>query len=473
MKKLLLILLLPAFMACSTVDKETVILTLNLENATFEEAELVYLRDFILYNQEKLTATAGEDGTFRFEVRPHAPVIATLTLGGKRMAVYLEKGRKLTVKADMEDFENTLEFEGTLASENQYYQLFQKELAPTYGRQVFFSKFQTASPQEFAAFTAAMEDDFAVHMRTFMENNTISSNFRRFMQTDVIYQLYSGKLVFPMYHRHFNQLEELPEMPAGYFDFLVTAKNLSDDQLRVQSAAGFVTEYLQYFYMTNEELIPEGLDFPEIYMWIAENQLSGPAQGFAKAYSINYMLNFGNFDDAEELYEQFIAENRWQDLSDVLTKSYNNALRVKPGNEAPEFTLTDINGDEVSLSDFRGKVVYLDFWASWCGPCMREVPYAKELKKRFEGEEDLIFLYVSVDEDESAWRRTIEEREIQGVHLRVHGMQHEIAQAYNVRGVPSFFIIDRDGIIHDNNPSRPSGENIDNELLAVLNPSES
>jgi thiol-disulfide isomerase/thioredoxin len=468
MKKLLLIMLLPAFMACSTTDKETVIVTVNVENATFEEAELVYMTDFILYNRETLTAARSEDGTFTFEIKPHAPVVASLTLGEKRLPVYLERGRKLTITADMEDFDNTLVFEGTLANENKYFRLYQREMAPTYGRQAFFAKFQSASPEEFTAFAAAMEDEFALHMKTFMDQNSISSTFRRFMQTDVIYQLYSSKLMFPLYHRHYNQLEDLPEMPAGYFDFLVTAKNLGDEQLNVQSAAGFVTDYLNYFRMNNEEMIPEGLGFAETNLWIAENQLSGNAQTFAKAYSINYLLNFGDFNEAEEAYENFKADNPGLNLTEVLTTAYNNALRVKPGNAAPEFTLTDINGEEVSLSDFRDKVVYLDFWASWCGPCMREVPYAKELKKRFEGENDLVFLYVSVDEDEQAWRRTVEEREIQGVHVRVHGMSHEIAQAYNVRGVPSFFIIDRNGIIHDNNPSRPSGQTIDQELLAAL-----
>lgn len=461
-------MLLPAFMACSTTDKETMLLTVEVENAAFDEAELVYMTDFILYNRETITATQSEEGTFTFEVKPHAPVVANLTLGDKRVGVYLEKGKDLTVVADMEDFDNTLAFQGSLANENNYHRLYMQEMNPVYGRQVFFNKFQTASVEEFVAFAETMENEFAAHMKAFMDDNPISRTFRQYFQTDVIYQLYSSKLSFPLYHRHFNQLDELPQMPEGYYDFLVTAKNLSEEQLQVQSAAGFVNEYLQYFRMNHEDRIPEGLGFAETNLWIAENQLSGNAQTFAKAHSINYLLNFGDFYEAEQAYENFKAENPGQDLTDILTTAYNNALRVKPGNEAPEFTLTDINGEEVSLSDFRDKVVYLDFWASWCGPCMREVPYAKELKKRFDGEDDLVFLYVSVDEDEQAWRSTVEEREIQGVHLRIHGMSHDIAKAYNVRGVPSFFIIDRNGIIHDNNPSRPSGETIDQELLAVL-----
>ena len=468
MKKLFLILLLPAFFACSSDENETTLLQVSVENAEIEEAELVYMTDFILYNRETLSAKPGEDGTFTFELDPPAPMVATLTLGEKRLPVYLEKGKDLTILADMEDFEDSIVYEGDLVNENIYYRLYMDEMNPKYGRQVFFGKFQSASPEEFLAFTIQMEDDFAAHMYEFMEENPVTTNFRQYFQTDIIYQLYSGKMNYPLYYRHFNQLEELPEMPEGYYDFLVDATNISDEQLNVPYAASFVNEYLQYFRMNHEELIPEGMDYAETNMWIADEYFSGKAEAFAKAHSINYMLNFGVFEEAEAAFESFTAENPYEDYNEILTNSYNNALRVKPGTEAPGFTLTDINGEDVSLSDFRGKVVYLDFWASWCGPCMREVPFAKELKNRFDDEDDLVFLYISVDEDEQAWRNTVEEREIEGVHLRVQGMRHEIADAYNVRGVPSFFIIDREGVIHDNNPSRPSGETVDQELLAAL-----
>jgi len=143
-------------------------------------------------------------------------------------------------------------------------------------------------------------------------------------------------------------------------------------------------------------------------------------------------------------------------------------MALAPGQPAPEFTLTDINGNQVSLSDFAGKVVYLDFWASWCGPCMREVPFAKELKKRMANQPDIVFLYISVDTDETAWRNTVAQQQIQGVHLNVPGFDHEVPQTYNLRGVPTFFLIGRDGKIINNRPPRPSNPEIDQVLNNAL-----
>jgi thiol-disulfide isomerase/thioredoxin len=134
-------------------------------------------------------------------------------------------------------------------------------------------------------------------------------------------------------------------------------------------------------------------------------------------------------------------------VKEIVDAEYQKVLALSPGNLAPAFNLTDITGNPVSLSDFAGKVVYLDFWASWCGPCMREVPFAKELKDRMEGYDDLVYLYISVDTDEQAWRKTVDEKEISGVHVNVPGFSHENSWAYNLKGFSDLFSDRRDGKI--------------------------
>lgn len=467
MKKLWILLLLPAFLACSTAEKDITRVELVIENAGIEEAELGYTTDFILRSRENLTA-AEQEGRFVFEIKLDKPVMATITAGSQRMNVYLEPGKDLTVVFDMEDVSGSLKFEGALASENQLLRTYAQDIEPAFGRQVVFEKFREAQPEEFAAFAMEMKETSLSFLHDFAGENPLSASFEKYFETDIRYQAYANMLNYPMYHAHYNQLAEAPQMPEGYYEFTKDALDISEEQLQVPSCVNFVSAYSQYYMTQHGKDMPEDLSYPDRMMWAAENAFEGKARAFAVASAITIQFNHGDFSRAVEASEAFKAENSWQYLNDVLTTSHSNALRVAPGSEAPDFTLVDINGEEVSLSDFRDKVVYLDFWASWCGPCMREVPHAKELKKRFEGEENLVFLYVSVDEDEQAWRRTVEQHNIQGVHLNVPGMRHEIAQSYNVQGVPSFFIIDKDGVIHNNNPSRPSGSTIDEELRAIL-----
>lgn len=468
MKRILLLLLLPAMFACSGTDQDVTQVQIITENATFEEVELAYFTDFITRNRETLTATRQDEGTFVFEVQPDYPVIASITMGDTRMNVFLDKGSDLEIMADMDNLENSIAFEGSLASENEFLEHYSRDYEPLYNQQAFMARMRETQPDEFTRFAQTAINEVTGAMNEFHSENPLGSSFRDYFTTDFTYQVYGYQLSYPMYLEYIYDEEEIPEIPEDYYAFLDDAVDFTREDLMIGSAASFHSTYIQYYLSENEERIPEDLTYPEMIMWVAEEVFEGDVKNYTKAFGINFQFNHGDFHTAVENYESFQSSNNWEHLNELLTSSYNQALKVAPGVEAPEITLTDINGEEVSLSDFRGKVVYLDFWASWCGPCMREMPYAKELKKRFDGEEDLVFLYVSVDEDEQAWRSTVEQHDIKGVHLNVKGMQHDVAQSYNVQGVPSFFLIDREGIIHDNNPSRPSGEAIDEELRAVL-----
>ncbi len=99
---------------------------------------------------------------------------------------------------------------------------------------------------------------------------------------------------------------------------------------------------------------------------------------------------------------------------------------------------------------------------------MQQVPYARELKKRMEDHDDLVFLYISVDTDELAWRNKVADENIRGVHLNVPGFAHDVPQNYNLRGVPTFYVIGRNGRIFDNRPPRPSNPRVDEVLLSAL-----
>ncbi|TVQ08910.1 MAG: AhpC/TSA family protein [Bacteroidetes bacterium] len=468
MKRILMLLLLPAFMACTATDKDVTNVKIITENATFEEAELAYFTDFLTRSRESVKATRQDDGTFSFEILPNYPVIANITLGDKRMNVFLDKSSNLQIMADMDDLENSVVFEGSLANENKFLRLYSREYEPTYNRQVFMGMMRESQPDDFTAFANNAIEDVMGTMAEFHASNPLSNSFREYFSTDFQYQVYGYQLMYPMYLDFFFDEDDLPEIPENYFSFLDDATDFSREKLMVASCASFHSTYIQYYLSEQSERVPEGITYPEMIQWVAGDAFEGDARSYTEAFAINFKFNHGDFHAAVEDYEAFKVSNDWELLNELLATTYNNASRVAPGVVAPEIALTDINGNEVALSDFRGKVVYLDFWASWCGPCMREVPYAKELKQRFEGEEDLVFLYVSVDDDEQAWRRTVEQQQIQGVHLNVKGMRHEVAQSYNVQGVPSFFLIDRDGVIHNNNPSRPSGETIDEELRSLL-----
>ena len=84
--------------------------------------------------------------------------------------------------------------------------------------------------------------------------------------------------------------------------------------------------------------------------------------------------------------------------------------------------LKTIDGEIVSLADFRGKVIHVSFWASWCNPCLQQVKYIKEIHKELDPEE-MVFLYISIDEKEDAWRNMVAKKELVGVQVLSKGLK--------------------------------------------------
>ena len=116
------------------------------------------------------------------------------------------------------------------------------------------------------------------------------------------------------------------------------------------------------------------------------------------------------------------------------------------GKTAPDFTLKGLDGQEVSLSDFRGKPVLLNFWATWCGPCRLEMPFLQEIYEKWNGK-GLVLLAVNLQEDQGTVEDFIDGAGYTFPVLLAPGNQ--VPLSYNIRGIPATFFIDADGVIRD------------------------
>ena len=119
---------------------------------------------------------------------------------------------------------------------------------------------------------------------------------------------------------------------------------------------------------------------------------------------------------------------------------------LKPGTPAPDFTLNDIAGNPVKLSDFKGRQVVLQFWASWCPDCRAEMPLIKQMHAAADPSET-VFAAVSFDRSEEAFTNYVTKNELPGVQLYdPAGMRDSaIAKAYRITWIPSLYLIDENG----------------------------
>lgn len=143
---------------------------------------------------------------------------------------------------------------------------------------------------------------------------------------------------------------------------------------------------------------------------------------------------------------------------------------VDKGKPCPDFTFSDVNDKPVSLADLRGKFVFIDLWATWCGPCKAEIPYVQQLEEQFHGK-DLLFVSISVDKnkDIQVWKDLVREKKMGGIQLILGENWNWIKNFMPASlSVPRFILLDRDGKILDPNMSRPSDPNTSKTLNNIL-----
>ena len=143
-------------------------------------------------------------------------------------------------------------------------------------------------------------------------------------------------------------------------------------------------------------------------------------------------------------------------------------LIVLEGKESPKFVdYEHYNGGIISLDDLKGQYVYIDLWATWCAPCLAEIPFLKAVEKEYHGKK-IQFVSISVDQksEYNKWRAMVKDKELGGIQL-FSNEDRAFTSAYKVTGIPRFILIDPEGKVVSADAPRPSGSQL-KDLLSSL-----
>lgn len=186
------------------------------------------------------------------------------------------------------------------------------------------------------------------------------------------------------------------------------------------------------------------------------------------------------------------GEDGWHVYSDDIVSDYIQKYRYLTGDLQPEqridkkeiivdssryaLPLETVDGQSTSLNEVlklcKDNFVYVDFWASWCAPCLAQIPFSKELHERLSGY-DIKFIYISVDTDRNNWERKVRENaDIFQESYRVTDSDAAFLKDIQFSRIPRYLIFDRQGKLIDPDAIRPSDENIDKKIITLLNETE-
>lgn len=186
----------------------------------------------------------------------------------------------------------------------------------------------------------------------------------------------------------------------------------------------------------------------------------------ADAYISRYIQD-GADADLESTFEAYKQITKNQEKVKELMPKYEGLKKLLPGNIAPDFDLKDTAEKAVRFSEVigKGKVVYLDIWATWCGPCCAEIPYMEKLAEHYKGNSKIEIMSISLDENLNNWKKKLEaDRPAWKQFVTPNGLKSGLCKEYQITGIPRFMLFDKDGKIIDLNAPRPSDKEIINYL---------
>ena len=408
------------------------------------------------------TTLAGENGDFGFAYAVDKPCLYVLNI------VWESNQRKVCKDHDLKRFylERGTELEIEL-HEGSY-----KLLNSNSKKNEVLSEWNTMIDTVFTYSHGFMYDvlsyvDFFPLLPAYVKNaeafknqvNTDDENFDELLQlmvdTDMksaaLHMIYTPRTVFP-------KKEDYPEF---YEDLLRNGAPKSERLLELANGFSFGRIYAMYKAENTkiDNSIPNARR--EIEFGAFQNDL---LKGY---FALYVMKRFKSYDRAYiEFKERVSPYLKTEYLRNKMAAFEITIRKFSEGQPAFDFAGKDIQGKEHKLSDYKGKLVYVDVWATWCGPCNAQIPALQDLEKKYHGK-PITFLSISLDKqtDLKKWENFVKEKGLEGVQLIADkAFDSSVAKAYGINGIPRFMLFDKKGNIISIDAPRPSDKKIEGLL---------
>jgi thiol-disulfide isomerase/thioredoxin len=447
------LLLLALALGCA-LSARAALITGFFKNAAPGDRVEVYVPHFYLDGKSG-SYTAALDGQlqFRVEAQVPRPQLAFVVLGDDKLPVFLEPADTLLLLSDLFHFPLAAQFGGRAGANNALLQQYFRQFPHDWNE---FNNLRFKVGQYWAAIEeplnrvmeAVPADSFRVRADTyraaamvlydaFADENpgALTPAFQDWIMADITYTWAYHLLFYGQVYggRHFVQPE--------FFDFLYEAPSISE-----QVGCEAYRQFLMLLMARQQVKAGKATDnFYAGQYALAGELLDGESQAFFRSEIISIGFFGERYREMLPCYNDFLQHNRRPQYEEKVQDLYSRIIRVAPGSAAPIFRGKDTAGREVSLESLRGRVVYLNFWASWCAACIRKMEvldqYVADLRNR-----GVEVVNVSIDDNPTAWQSSLTSRRFQGIHLLASSdAAKNIATAYSVEAVPQYFIIGRDG----------------------------
>ncbi len=451
---LLIITVCVAFVSCSGpgTDRGNLIIVAGKIDG-LDQGTISVRRDDVL-----ATAEIHPDGSFHLPFSYYANYYFQFRVADRGFWLYLDPGDSIHISAHIDDFGNTFSASGDKSVEAEY--MVRKEPLD-FGPEV---QVMTAGLDEYFEKKNEFLTPLIELVNELEKQSDVDPDYLKLEKAYIELRSLQLDLNFPMSYRMRNNIDrDAPiDFPEDETKRRLENLDYSDPLLlrfgNFRNFANRKMHELRQHMMHGINPVEIGPDSSMIYTVLAADSLFIPEiRDFMIYEMLRANIGFSGPANARRSVDLFTSMNKNPYYAEKLNEAIAQWDMLSPGSLVPDFTFTDIDGNSVRLSDLSGKLIYIDIWATWCGPCIAEHPHWNRLIEKYV-DNDIAFLAISIDESPAPWEKMVRDKEMKGYNWYAeNAWQSEIATHFLIRGIPRFILLDRERRIIDATAGRPSG----------------
>lgn len=433
MKNYIVYSLLIIVSLCACSEKHTLI----QGNISSNKSEKLLLA----YNNLVDTVLIDNEGFFKNEIKLESATYINLIYKRNTVKLCLNPGENIDIKFDADNNGDVI-FSGS-ASKSCYY-LDKQE------KQNFSNEYYKLEENDFFVQT----DKLLNEKQNLIGKSDLNQDFKNLENERVKYGVASKVLNYPSYYPFYTNKEFVyGDTFLHYFD------DLSFDNVELmqfKEYKDYIFTYVQWYSYKNAggydpvKQTQIGIDF------ILKEVSSIKNRNYLLYKLISGYVGCNGVDNADSFLSSFNSNCTDANYLDKVNKIVSKWEKIAKGKVSPLFNILNINGEKVTLESLKGKIVYIDIWATWCGPCRGEIPHLAKLEEEFHSK-DIAFVSISVDKNKKAWEEMVMKDKLGGIQLHA-GENCSFVKDYMVNGIPRFILLDKEGRILNSNADRPSGK---------------
>jgi thiol-disulfide isomerase/thioredoxin len=443
------------------------------------------------------TVFIGNDGTFKIKFPKSFSNDLYLNFG-QLVTVFVAPGDSIFIEMDADDFLNpqnnryeqkSLIFSGSNRRINEEINLFHSLIRKSTKSQEVSDNEKKMLPDEYLDFLNKWKSEQNQILDSLIQTKRFSNEFINWAKLSIDYRFGSSLFHYTWANPYANHIGDgnitVIDIPKSYYQSI--NKVAIDNEKAIISSA--YVRFLHEYYSTNTYYRSDfrkmqikysgNFSKSDSFQVVFENLLhniDSEYHGIASEILLSQNLydlldGYNRVDIFEELYPRY--KTKLRSILRVIIDDKYAELKSKAANPSKqesgmETLRTNVLNEIIAKN--KGKIIYIDFWATWCGPCLKELEYSKKLTETFEGK-NVEFVYMCVKSEKENWQDKIREYKLSGSQYLLNDSEYDVlSQKFQITGIPHYVLINKDGhIINDHAPTPSSGKELANLIKKYLN----